>query len=141
MPDEYYEIHRISIKIKKPTGEEETILHRDNFPNHLPEEDFVFEHNITDEWNVDNLLVVIEGSYSVLKDHFESWEMPVLTNEFALTIVYPRELKIFHMPYLNGYKDSNVTDRKGFFSYKLYTWVLPNEGLGWQFFEPSMRPK
>jgi len=135
MPGEHQEMKEITIKIKKPTGQEIVLLQQDDFAKTDPETGFRFVYEISDDWNVDNLLVVIEAHYVIPADHFVSWEMPKLTNSFALTIIYPKHLKIFHMPYLNAYEDSNVTDRSGFFSYKFYTWVLPNEGLGWQFFK------
>lgn len=136
MPGEYQEMRAISIKIKKPTtGEERVLLHRNDFADTGPEAGFNFQHEVSDDWNVDNLLVTIKADYVIPTDHFVSWEMPKLTDGFALTITYPKHLKIFHMPYLNAYEDNKVTEWPGFFSYKFYTWVLPNEGLGWQFFK------
>lgn len=130
---EHQEMKAISITIKKPTGETKELLYRNDFAATDPDSGFKFAHKITDDWNIDGLLVVIEAHYVIPFDHFISWEMPKLTNGFTLTITYPRHLKIFHMPYLNAYSDDNDKHRPGFFSYKFYTWVLPNEGLAWQF--------
>ncbi|HES60170.1 MAG TPA: hypothetical protein ENO18_07050, partial [Caldithrix sp.] len=106
-------MNSILIEIKKPTGEEDTILHRDNFADADPEKGFKFEHKILDDWNVDNLLVTIKAEYVIRVDYFVSWEMPVLTNKFALTITYPKHLKIVHMPYLISYDDCKVTEWQG----------------------------
>lgn len=127
----------ISIRIKRPTGEEKVLLHKEQFEDCHTEDGFRFAHEISDEWNVDNLLVVIVAQYVIQINHFVSWEMPTLTNNFALTMTYPLQLKLFHMPYLTN-KDSNFTERPGFFSYKLYTWILPNEGLAWQFYRDAV---
>ncbi|MDA8418251.1 MAG: DUF4062 domain-containing protein [Desulfobacteraceae bacterium] len=133
---EYQEMRSISIKIKKPTtGEEEVILHKEDFKDVEPEAGFSFRHEVSNDLNVDNLLVTIKADYIITFNHFVSWEMPKLTNGFALTITYTGHLNIFHMPYLISYKDNKITRWNGFFSCKFFTCVLPNEGLGWQFFK------
>lgn len=133
MSGEHQEMRALSIKIKKPTGETKSLLHTKSFSETNPESGFTFAHEITEDWNIDGLLVVIEAHYVIPFDHFISWEMPKLTKGFTLTVTYPKHLNIFHMPYLNAYSDDNPKSRPGFFSYKFYTWVLPNEGLAWQF--------
>jgi len=124
---------KISIKIKKPDGEEVVILKEDNFNGNLVDDEYKFQYLIDDEWNMDNLLIVVEASYLIPIDHFVSWEMPELTYQFTLTMTFPKDLEIFYVPYMLKYKDRNVKSRPGFSSYKFYNWIIPNEGLSWQF--------
>jgi len=124
---------KISIKLKKQDGKEVTILNENDFTGNLVDDEYRFQYLINDEWNVDNLLVVVEASYLIPIDHFISWEMPELTYQFTLTMTFPKDLEIFYVPYMLKYKDRSIKSRLGFSSYKFYNWVIPNEGLSWQF--------
>jgi hypothetical protein len=132
-PTELNDFKKISIRIKRPNGEEKEVLQIDDFTGYYSEEGFKFEYEITEEWNVDNLLTIIETVYLIPVDHLISWEMPELTYGFTLTMTFPANLNIFFIPYMLVESDSNHTTREGFFSYKFYNWVIPNEGLVWQF--------
>ena len=124
---------KISINIQKPDGTNVTVLKEKDFNGKISDHEYKFEHVIGDEWNIDNLLVVVEAFYYVPADHFVSWEMPELTYQFTLTMIFPKKLELFYVPYMLKYRDRDVTTRAGFSSYKFFNWLLPNEGLTWQF--------
>ncbi len=130
---ELNDFEKISISIQKPNGESQIVLNQSKFETKLIDHEYIFNYNIDESWNIDNLLVIIETSYFIPIDHFISWEMPILTYQFTLTITFPKALKIFFVPYMLNYKNRDMTEWNGFSSYKFFDWIIENEGLAWQF--------
>lgn len=132
--EEFNLFQGIEIEIKKPSGEKKLLFKRSDFVITNDEnEDFLFEHIIDKSWAVDGLLVHTTAKYLVLRDHFISWEMPVLSFYFSLTVRFPNDLQLSYMPYLLTYLRGEHHHSDDHFTYKFFDWVLPNEGLTWQF--------
>ena len=85
------------------------------------------------KYNIKGLNILVKAEYLIEDTRFIGWRMSHLSKNVALKINYPEELKLVKEFYFNSNDSLTEDDSKGNYLLKINDWLLPDEGLVFQF--------
>jgi hypothetical protein len=102
-----------------------------------PVEGYGFNLSIRDLKDVDELQVRIHLKYVIPVGRFFARVMPILSRGFDVVFHYPHEFEII-VEYLGmDERKQQIINRPGFYSLTYDSWILPDNGLAYQFRQKS----
>ncbi len=138
-PEEFIEIKALRIDIKAPVGHPKAgktkVLHQGEVDAATSKRAGVdVREVIPSEYAVDKLRVTYDTQYIMYAKRINTWQMGTTTRDFALTLTFPKTLRVQLESFVALPEAGNLTlDRPGYFNYRYDEWMLPNDGLAWAF--------
>jgi septum formation topological specificity factor MinE len=145
--DEFDEITYQCIKLEHDSFFEATHNPKEkifDFKNFKPEwikdngRGFIFP--LSEYETLDGLKITIIVDYTIAWHKFIAWRMTLLTKGLTLTIRFPDDLTITREIFGRGSTFEVRNDETGYFKLVTQGWILPNEGVVFQFYKKTKSP-
>lgn len=95
----------------------------------------ILEESLRNYADKDGLIVTIEAEYRIRKNRFLYWQMSHLTKGMTLTLLFPRNVNVQVVPFVQGSDKRQETKRDNYYKVTYNQWILPDAGICWRLSE------
>lgn len=85
------------------------------------------------QYNLSGLNIFVKADYLIDRSRFLGWRMSHPSKNVSVKITYPENLKLIREFYFNSNDSKTEDDSLGSYFLKINDWLLPDEGLVFQF--------